>query len=169
MKQEIELKIQSWLDGELSAAEAKEVAALITADAELSGLMTELRQTKTTLAGNELELKVPDTREFYWSQIARGIEREERKSAQPASVPFIVQFRKFFMPFAGLAAVVAIGLLTLNPAAPSFSADSNASSGDMETVTFRDHESGMTVVWLKDRTDESQASETDDTSKVETQ
>ncbi len=72
------------------------------------------------------------------------------------------------MPLAGVAAVVAVGLLTLNPSVPSLSSDSNASSGEMETVTYRDQESGMTVVWLKDR-EESQASIADDTSKVETQ
>ena len=107
MNQEIELKIQSWIDGELSASEAKQVVAMVAADTGLSGLATELRLMKTVLSGNEPELKVPDTREFYWSQIARGIEREERLGVKPVSVstPFIVQLRKFFMPLAGMTAV----------------------------------------------------------------
>ncbi len=57
MNNELRLKTQSWLDGELSAAEAKHIAALATADAEVSALATELRLTKSALAGNEMDFE----------------------------------------------------------------------------------------------------------------
>ncbi len=70
---------------------------------------------------------------FTGAKIAREIERaEKRQSAEPVSVPFFVQLRKFFVPMVGLAAVVAITVLSLNPAGLPLGSDSNTSSGDMQ-------------------------------------
>ena len=75
MKHELELKLQAHLDGELTGREATEIAALLEHDREAAALFGELRNIKTALTGNELEIKLPETREFYWSKIEREIAR----------------------------------------------------------------------------------------------
>ena len=77
----LQLKIQAFLDGELSEAEAREIAALIAADAEASALHTELKNTRRALMGAEADIKVPETREFYWNRISREISRLEHTPA----------------------------------------------------------------------------------------
>ena len=62
MKQEMELKLLAYVDGELSAREAKGLADAIAGDQEAQALVAELRLSKQFLAGNEPEMKVPETR-----------------------------------------------------------------------------------------------------------
>ena len=69
------IKLQAHLDGELTGREAQQVAALIENDAEARGLFGELQQTKVWLKANELEMRLPESREFFWSKIERDIQR----------------------------------------------------------------------------------------------
>jgi len=85
MKHEVELKLQAWMDGQLPGPEAAEIARLAETDAEARALLTELQQTRAALAGFESEIKVPESREFYWSKIARAIDQETPRS--PAAAP----------------------------------------------------------------------------------
>ena len=78
---ETELKLQAYLDGELSSGEAKAVEDLSTHDADARALFEELKLTKSVLAENELEVRLPESRGFYWSKIQRQIEREEKGRA----------------------------------------------------------------------------------------
>ncbi len=74
-----------------------QVAAQVTSDTALSGVATELRQTKSALAGNEMDLKVPETREFYWSKIARQIRTRRTQVGGPQCVrTFMVQLPQVF-------------------------------------------------------------------------
>ena len=154
MNKDTELKIQAWVDGELPASEANRVNRLVAADPEARSLAEGLRTLKAALKGNEPELKVPETREFYWSKIARQIEREEAVPAR-ASVPWFVQWRRFLMPLAGVAGALALMLFTLSQfvPAPSFDEATDTSS-EMEAFTFRDQNAGMTVVWLQEKNDD---------------
>jgi anti-sigma factor RsiW len=72
MNHNLELKLQAWLDGELSAPEARRIGQEIAGDMEASRLTAELQAIKSTLAGNEVALTVPETREFYWSKTRHG-------------------------------------------------------------------------------------------------
>ena len=65
-----QLKLQSYLDGELPEAEAAEVARWLSEDQEASALLTELRQTTQAMAGFEDGVRLPESREFFWSKIA---------------------------------------------------------------------------------------------------
>jgi anti-sigma factor RsiW len=49
MKVEDGIKLQAQLDGELTASEAREIAALIENDAEARALFAELQQTRSIL------------------------------------------------------------------------------------------------------------------------
>ena len=71
MNQDRELQIQAFVDGELSARQARKVEEWLATDAEAQALLRELQATKAALAQNEPQLTLPETREFYWSKIQR--------------------------------------------------------------------------------------------------
>jgi negative regulator of sigma E activity len=151
-----ELKLQALLDGELSAAESESAKALVSRDPEARGLYGDLQATKALLAGNEPETKVPDSREFYWSGIARGIEREERKDRMEQPQAPASWWRRLLVPAGVVAAVaiaVTVGLRPPGGANAGFPA--LAGSHDIETpledspsFTFRSEAEAMTVVWV---------------------
>ena len=153
MNQDLELKLQAWLDGELSAADARRIGREIAGDAEAARLVTELQAIKSTLAGNEMALSVPESREFYWSKIQRQIEREAAVTREPA-VPR-AGWRNWLSPFAGLTALACLTLLAVRSFEPSAFDEISSTGEGMEAVTFHDQSAGMTVVWLAD-TEQSQ-------------
>ena len=53
MEHEVQLKLQAYLDGELSEAEAREIGNLLAKDREAVALQNELRNTRQALAGFE--------------------------------------------------------------------------------------------------------------------
>lgn len=162
MKHEFELKLQAWLDGEMPADEAARFSQAVASDPEASALLAELTIIKTAMHGNELSVKVPDTREFYWSQIEREILRQEPKAASaPAPKPsFLTQLRRFLVPLTGTAAVVALLVVSVKQSipAPSFT-EITMTSSDMETMTFHDQSSKMTVVWLSPKSSKTSPTE----------
>lgn len=148
MNADFELKLQSYLDGELSEKEAREVEASLASDAEGRALLAELRNTNSALAGYEAEIKLPESREFYWSKIQREIQRQEKaETARPTvSVPF---WRRYLVPVSTFAVLGIAALLTVTepgsgagtPLVETVLADSGA-------VTYRDDAEKMTLVWL---------------------
>ena len=84
------MRLQAYLDGELPDSEAREAASLLAQDAEARALLAELKNTSAAMAGFELDIKLPESREFYWSKIEREIERQS---------PMIEPERKFASPF----------------------------------------------------------------------
>ncbi len=170
---ERELKLQAYLDGELPAVEAAEVERWLDQDAELLALSTELRHTKDAFAAGEVAVKCPETREFYWSKIARSIELEERQ-AERAAVVEVPWWRKLLLPIGALAAVVVtFATLQMQPQTgeagghkkPTPLAQDLAKAIDnvgaveveqkddsMGAITFSDNTEGVTVVWHYERT-----------------
>jgi anti-sigma factor RsiW len=160
---ERELKLQAYLDGELPAAEAAEVERWLDQDAQMLTLSTELKHTKAALKTGEVELQCPETREFYWSKIARTIETEDRQAARATSrdLPW---WRKLMLPVGALAAlaVTLTMLQTKDPhALPSkestiIAEAVNAASVEqldesMGAITYKDSSEGVTVVWHYER------------------
>jgi anti-sigma factor RsiW len=147
MKAGFEIKLQAYLDGELSEGEAREVEASLANDVEGRSLLSELRNTNAALAVFEAEMRLPESREFYWSKIQREIQRQEKtEPARPVKVFF---WQRFLVP-AGAFAVLAIAALLAvtqpgsgvgSPLVETFLADSGA-------VTYRDDTEKTTVVWL---------------------
>jgi|ERR1043166_3299075 anti-sigma factor RsiW len=151
MNLEQQLKLQAYLDGELSEREARKIAELVAANDEARLLLTELRHTKNALAGNELEIKLPETREFYWSQIQRQIGRETGSPVASRPSPFAARFLRIFTPVAGAVALVALTVLTQGPGKPAFGTAESESSEAMTAFTLRSHSEPMTIVWLADK------------------
>lgn len=152
MKQEDVLKIQAWLDGELPASAAEAVERLINQDAEAKALVTELRWTKGALAQGELERKVPESREFYWSNIERAICRTGTSAKAGWKRPWFGLLVRWFAP-AGIAVVFALFFVL-----PMFrhsstqpwvaGAEIESPLNDVGSITFRSESEGMTVVWI---------------------
>ncbi len=154
MKMELELKIQAWLDNELSAKEAAEAVALVAADAELQALAAELKSLKVAVHGNELGITVPESREFHWSKIDRAIARAEKAAPEAEATgvsPFFAWIRNWIAPVAGLAALVAV-LIVFAPRSsePEYS-ETETPSEDVGVIHFKDPASGMTIIWFYDQ------------------
>lgn len=150
MNENLQLKLQALLDGELSEREHRELEAALASDPEARALLTELRHTSAALANFEAETRLPASREFYWSRIQREIQRQEKiPNARPAALP---AWRRWLLPAGAFAAVVLAGLLAAGqmgwlPAGrhptqvETFLADSGA-------MTYRDEVERTTLVWL---------------------
>jgi hypothetical protein len=154
MNDEVAIKIQAWVDGELSAWHGRGIAKSIERDAEAKALATELRQIKAALTTNEMTVAVLELREFYWNKIRLQIEREEaasqkRVSPAPAWNPMAI-FRRVALPLAGVAVACAVAVLSVDQFSAQGSDEVSATSDEMSALTFHDQSAGMTVVWLQD-------------------
>lgn len=156
MNIELELKIQAWLDNELSAKEAAEVATLVATNTEAQALAAELKSLKISVHGNELALTVPESREFHWSKIERAILQAEKSEprAEAAGVSpfsFFAWARNWLAPVAGLAALVAV-LIVVAPSSsePEYS-ETETPSEDVDVIHFKDPASRMTIIWFYDQ------------------
>jgi negative regulator of sigma E activity len=156
------LKLQAYLDNELSANEAGQISEWLARDDEARAVFEELRNTKSLISGNELDLKVAETREFYWSKIAREI---ARPSAGPTTAPqegtWRYWWQRFAAPLAGAALLVTLFVFTLNQF-NGFGRGGN-SFQEIETpfeeansISFHSQAAGMTFVWIssEDRQEE---------------
>lgn len=141
-----ELKLQALLDGELDAREVREVEALLTQDAQSTALMQELKWTKGALVGNDAEMSLPETREFFWSKIERTIAFEEKKAAAPAERAW---WLKLLYPATGLAAMVAV-MFVVSGGRTTDGADSESVTEDVNAVSFRSESEKMSVVYVAD-------------------
>lgn len=153
MKTETKLEVQAYLDEELqSENDVKRVADLLARDKEAAQLFKSLKDTRQLLEGNELEVKLPESGDFYWSKIARAIERE---NAPAQKVPHVTPW--WIRALAPLAGVACVGLLLagsgiLNTAGKGRSAylhEIENSVDDSSGISFHSQSQGMTVVWVK--------------------
>jgi anti-sigma factor RsiW len=149
MKQE--LKLQAYLDGELSEHEAREVSAWLEANADARALSTELSQTRLLLRGNEPEASLPETREFYWSKIEREIARLEAEPAR-ASLPWwlaLVRRHLAIVSGTGVAALLAFtAALQMNWVSPDLLEEIENPLEETSSFSFRSESQKMTVVWI---------------------
>jgi anti-sigma factor RsiW len=147
MKTEEMLRLQAYLDNEVSSAEGREIASWIARDAEAAALYEELKATKTLLAPeNEPSVAVADSREFYWSKIAREIERVEREPAREYKArPWWV---RILAPAAGAAALALFVFTSISFNAPGHSMAQKEVSETDSSITFYSPEHKMTVVWI---------------------
>ena len=151
MNDELRIKVQAFLDGELPEAEAREMAALLARDPEAAALHGELKNTRAALVDFERRIVVPEGREFYWSKIQREIERTEAAKARPEAEPVSI-FKwliRTLLPVTGLALLtVALFVMTRPAHLPTTPIALEVASVDSSTMTYRNYESGTTLVWL---------------------
>jgi anti-sigma factor RsiW len=156
MKNDTQLKVQSYLDNELAPAEARKVSNLISSDPEARDLYTHLKTTKEILVQNEPMAKLDDSRDFYWSKIQRGIRSTERVPAAKAASRWWI---KILAPMAGAVALFALLLSIANPISrepvaqnvltePKALHEVQDLAPDVSTITFHSEAEGVTVVWV---------------------
>ena len=151
MNREAQIKLQSFLDGALSEADKREVSAWLARDPEAAALLTELRHTRGALADFESGIKLPETREFYWSKIKREIERLETAPTPVATGSWFQSWRRFLIPASAIAVLLVAGLLTfteLNPGPAAPGPQLVARLSDASAITYRDQTTGTTLVWF---------------------
>ena len=147
MNTESKLRLQAYLDNEVSSAEARQIASWIARDPEVKALCEELQATKALLtAENELPVAVPDGRDFYWSKIQRAIERTEQEPVREYSPrPW---WSRLLAP---VAVTLALGLFVFTSVSTNPSRNIAAQTEESLTdssITFYSPEHKMTVVWI---------------------
>ena len=169
MDYDAQLKLQALLDGELPEAEASEVANWLARDREAAALLEELRHTRQALAGFEAEVRLPESREFFWSRIEREIERRETPAPKPAPLPLFALLRRFLLPASAIALLFVAGVVLTRLGAPSGQtavAEIETALADSGAFTYRDYSAGTTLVWLSYPAD-TELAEDDETGTVD--
>ena len=158
MKEEIELKLLAYADGELPAAEIAEIESLLIESPAAADLLAELRWSHSAILEADSDLKVPENREFYWSKVSRSIEAAERNAEQGTTrAPVVSWWRQAFAPLAGLAAVALV--LSINLDQPATEGQEGVAAPltvvapepvweDASVYEFYDEKEKMSVIWV---------------------
>jgi len=157
MNRELQLKLQAHLDGELPPVELREITELLAHDQEAKALYKELQATRDLVRGNELALKLTESREFYWSKIAREIDRNERAQTAPDRTRDFSWLRRWVLPLGGVAALMVLLAIALQ--APSSrsglrlaeASETETTVDDTSMNSFRSESEGISVVWINSR------------------
>jgi anti-sigma factor RsiW len=168
MNQEQQLKLQSFLDGELPEREAREILAWAQRDSAAASLLAELKNTRAAMIKSKPHLSVPESREFFWSKIEREIERLEPQQSSAPSVSIFASLRRFLLPASAIATVVIAGMIAhfnFPNNAPKTVVENMAEAdapsvettlANYDATTYRDASEGTTLVWFSS-TDDSPA------------
>ena len=151
MDWEAQLKLQAFLDGELPEAEAREMAGKLAGEPESAALAAELRQTRALLAGFEEGIRLPESREFFWSKIERGIAHAEKTAPASAANPWMARFRRFLVPATAMALLTIAGFVATRQNGSSYlpgGGETETALADPGAFTYHDYASGTTLVWL---------------------
>ncbi len=143
---ESELKLQAFLDGELPEKEARAIATLLAQDREAAGLLAEMKFTRQALSGFDRAIRVPESREFYWSKIEREIERLPAVETAVPRVSWMARLRRVLVPATAFALVCLAGLVMLRQGDGVIGAETSVATPG--TFTYRDFNTGTTLVWL---------------------
>lgn len=160
MTTEFKLKLQAWLDGELTPREARAVEAQVQALPEAQALLAELRFTRATLRENEPQYTLPESREFYWSKIERAIQAAEKTGAGALSAFGLGWLRRYWPQLSGAAvAAVVLGFATLhfNWLTANTWEDVENPLAETGTFCFRSEQDQITLVWVYDRAEEEES------------
>lgn len=174
MNSDLQLKVQAYLDNELTPGEARQIASLLSTDPLARDLYQELKDTKAIVCQNEPVPALPESRDFYWSKIQREIARASQEPARSAPSSW---WTRLLAPMAGAVALFAV-LLSISGSRPTEgpvtltskplqSAESTVSAAPsapshrgevvapgMSAITFRSEADGTTVVWISSKQQE---------------
>lgn len=148
---ETQLKVQAYLDGELQGQELRQIEVLCSQDPEAKALLAELKMSRDLLAVGESVVQLPESRDFYWSKIQRGIlAAQPADESDKAAGRRDVWWRRWLMPAGALAALAIAAWLagTQTGLVSAPGAHSESSLADTGAFTYRDFSAGTTLVWL---------------------
>jgi len=147
---ELALELQAYVDGELDVRRRGEVEELLAADPEARAMVAELRELQELVRANEPVVMVPETREFYWSQVQRRIASAERREERTGrEVPIkSMQWARWLLPAFGVAAVAVALVVPRSSAGRLGAASGFADLGDPVSLTFHSDTDGITIHWI---------------------
>jgi len=155
MDSKTQLKLQAYLDGELRGLRAWRMQRRLASDPEARALAAELETIKRVIAENEPGHAVPESREFYWSKIARQLQQIQSRLPEPGLPARQPAFwpRQLLVPVLATAcAALLIGLavihFTSRSSYPIGRHEVVVAVADPGAVTYRDHATGVTLVWF---------------------
>jgi anti-sigma factor RsiW len=145
---EPEIKIQAYVDGELSVRERSKVEALLEKDPEARALCDALMAMQEVVTGNEPVMNLPESREFFWSKIERELTAGERITEAPkqTAAPW---WMKFLVPFG--AAFCLLAVLSVSTQKGNTTVSPELAVTEVETsggFTVYAPEENMTIVWV---------------------
>ena len=145
-----QLKLQSYLDDELPDQDRRQVENWLARDPQAAALSAELGHTRQALAGFEEEIRLPESRDFYWSKIQREIQHRQTPAPGPAPAPWLYKLRRLLVPAAGLAVIALLTLTVTIDSGRRRTPESSAETAleDSGAFTYHDYSAGATLVWL---------------------
>ena len=156
MEYKSQLKLQAYLDHELPEAEAQQVAEWVARDREAAELLRELRETRAALEGFEAAVRLPESREFFWSKVQRAIQRQSA-GAPERSGWSLRRLQRFLVPASALGLLAVVLTLSVGRSSATPPGEMELVSEDMCALTFRSQSERMTMVWLYPRGGDAQA------------
>lgn len=151
MNVDVGIKLQAYLDGELTGRDAQAVVSLIENDAEARALFAELQQTRSMLKANEPEFRLPESCEFFWSKIEREIERLETAPVGSRTPAWIVFLRRHLAAVTGTSVAACLVLFMafqMNWVSPDLFEEIENPLEDTGSFSFRSESQQMTLVWI---------------------
>jgi len=150
MKIEEMLDLQAHADGELEAGRQVEVERWLREDAGARELHERLVRVRDQVRLGEPQFTVPETREFYWSQIQRRLAgtRQEAAVSGGSKMP---DWMRWLAPALGVAAVALV--LVVQDRAPTVADDQRATvvsmaHAEVTSVVYRSDSTGATIHWI---------------------
>lgn len=155
------LDLQAYVDGELSDERRRQVEAALPSDLDARELVAGLRQLSTLLRENEPKVGVPASREFYWSQIQREIQRQAQDGARASAKPehsrspvspeasTALGWLRWLIPALGVAAVAVVVSTRSLPREMALATGGDVTLVDATSTVFRSESDGVTVHWIQ--------------------
>lgn len=156
MNLEQQLKLQAFLDGELPEREAHEILTWTQRDPAAAALLAELKNTRQAVKTGEPQLRLRESREFFWSKIQREIQRQEPRPVAAPEPSGFAALRRWLLPAVAVSALAIAGLVA-HFHTPSGNvmvvADADAPSvettlANSDVTTYCDASEGTTLVWF---------------------
>ena len=151
---EIELKVQALVDGELTGREAEALQQRINDDAKLQQLHARLTKMRGLIADSELPRPLPESGDFYWNKIAETIEHEKCAGERPSPpTPASRWLLRWLSPLVGVSALVLLFTLQ-QPTAPDLGItlisdhELEMSDDEIDVMTYNSDDDSMSIVWL---------------------
>ena len=139
------LELMAHLDGVEAVGRRKRVEDWLASDPSAAALKHELSWVRQAVRSNEPLATVPESREFYWSQIRRRIELAEAvgtDAARPARRR-IADWIAWLVPVTGVAAVTLLATFQ-----PWQSGSATSGVTEATAMTYTSETDGVTIHWI---------------------
>lgn len=143
MDEKKSLELMALLDGTGEPGRREAVEAWLRSDPDAEALRQELAWVRQALQQHEPAIRVPETREFYWSQIQRRMAQAAAPETRQTPSRRFSDWLTWLAPLAGVAAVTL--LVSLHPwrVGPL-----NPGLNEASATTYTSEADGVTIHWI---------------------